>query len=105
VQNRSAKCYNVCAFSQDTTVQFRQIEGYSEMLSGIEKCYDKRHINRIESEVKDRNQKQLIIDLPARSLSSIFAENNIDQVHYLCIDTEGSEVEILKGIDFFKDKN
>jgi hypothetical protein len=38
--------------------------------------------------------------VPARTLESIFNENNINHIDFLSLDAEGYEYEILKGINF-----
>lgn len=42
------------------------------------------------------------ISVPARTLQSILDEKEIINVEYLFLDTEGFEIEVLKGIDFEK---
>lgn len=40
------------------------------------------------------------VEVPARTLQSILDENGISEVEWLFLDTEGYEMEVLKGIDF-----
>ena len=94
--------YNCGLFSKDGNMVFNMIEGYSEMLSGFDTSYDRRHRDRMNREIKERGQKITKINVAARRLDSILDENKVNRVDYLSIDTEGSELEILKGIDLRK---
>lgn len=109
IKNRKVLCYNQCIYSKNTDVVFSLIEGsnvdWLEMLSGIESCYGDRQKSRVDNTVKENQltcstTKLVNISLPAKTLSSIFKENNLKEIHYLSIDTEGSELDVLKGIDF-----
>ena len=43
-----------------------------------------------------------VIRVPARRLSEVFTEHEVSIVDYLSIDTEGSEWQVLQGVDFAK---
>ena len=101
-QNRKCKCLNLAISNTNEEVSFIVVEGQAEMLSGIARYYDSRHKNRLVNEVdnnKDKAYKQKIF---AKSLQAVLDENNIKEVNYLSIDTEGSEVAVIEGIDFSK---
>jgi hypothetical protein len=42
------------------------------------------------------------VKIKSRNLNNILNENNIKKVDYLSVDTEGSEFNIIKSIDFSK---
>ena len=81
---------NTAAFNKDTTIQLRQT-GSRPTLSGIVGYHnvDMKKVSKIQ-----------IIDIPTVQLKDLFQEYNITTVDYLSIDTEGSELEVLKGIDW-----
>lgn len=54
----------------------------------------------IEKETKLK--KENVITLETISLNQLFLENNLSKIDYLSIDTEGSEFEIIKNLDFNK---
>ena len=66
----------------------------ANLLSGIKKDIDKHH-------KKTENKK--IVKVMTKTLTNILNENNAPKyIEYLSIDTEGSELKILQGIDFDK---
>ena len=98
-ENRKCISINAAAWKEDTEKTFRLIEGYSEMLSGIVDCYDQKHINRIEQESREQNQK--ITDVPVKCLdiNKILEQYGMYHIDFLSIDVEGSEFEILKHLN------
>jgi len=102
VSNRPlATCINAAVYSNDAdSIDFRKITGYSMMLSGIEKAYDPKHVSRIESEIRSCGGSYEIIPVAARKFESICSEHGITEIDLLCIDVEGSELDILRGINF-----
>jgi FkbM family methyltransferase len=101
LQNRpNAINLNICISDQDGEVDFCVINGYAEMLSGIKKHYHLNHEKRINSEIKNHGGSKEIIKIISKPLNKVLFENNLKKVDYLSIDTEGSEMEIIKSIDF-----
>lgn len=99
-QNRKCECVNGCVYSNSGFVEFTRLKGYTEMLSGITNCYPPEHIKRIENEINVQGGSMEIIKVPCYTLTELLLNRNITHVNFLSIDTEGSELEILKGIDF-----
>jgi FkbM family methyltransferase len=98
--NRKCKCIEGAVSNKEISyVEFCAIEGYSEMLSGILDSYDDRHKARIlnEEQIYKCNRKK--IKVPCLNFNKIIDNTKID---FLSIDTEGSELDILKTIDFTK---
>jgi hypothetical protein len=81
-------------------VQFLKIAGYSEMLSGIADRHDAQHKQRIADELQLHGGSSELIAVEARTFGDIVAECAFSEIHYLSIDTEGGEMDILKSIDF-----
>jgi hypothetical protein len=82
------------------TILFREITGYSEMLSGIESNYDPRHLERIKREIEQKGGSFNLIEVPCCSLNSELKKHNFYYIDFLSLDIEGGELEILKSIDF-----
>ena len=72
------------------------------MLSGIKSEYDPKHLERINSEVAKHGGSINTVKIQSRRLDSILEENKITKIDYLSIDTEGSELSVLKSIDLDK---
>ena len=47
-----------------------------------------------------KNQNENIKELNTISLNDLFSKNNMKEIDYLSIDTEGTEFEILKSLNF-----
>lgn len=99
-KNRRCPCIQGCAYSRSGTLEFQVNRGYTEALSGIRECYDPRHLDRIEREKRERGGESTVISVPAYTLQELCDRFQIRQIDYLSIDTEGSELEVLQGIDF-----
>jgi FkbM family methyltransferase len=77
-------------------------EGYVEMLSGLAKTYDARHMARLKDEIIFHGGKTQEIQIPTKRLESIFNDKNVKHINYLSIDVEGAEEIVIKSIDFSK---
>ena len=93
------KARNVAAAVSDRpgVVDFVQISGPHQMLSGIQQSLDNQTIER--SIAHDGGERRTI-EVPARLLNDILAEQGIREVHYLSIDIEGGEAAVLRVFDF-----
>jgi FkbM family methyltransferase len=108
-KNRNCVCVQGCAFNVDGTVPFRINEGYTEMLSGIETTYPNEHKMRMQNELMQHGGSTGVHPVPGYRLETLFdtvsigpERTQIKTVDYLTIDTEGSEFEVLSGINFEK---
>jgi len=72
------------------------------MLSGLRKNYDNRHFNRLENELHMHGGETELILVDTKRLETVFDEHNVNHVHYLSIDVEGAEFEVIKSINFDK---
>jgi FkbM family methyltransferase len=90
---------NVCIGSENKKVKFTQIEGYSEMLSGIAEEYDNRHIERINNNILIKGGKINEIEVDMITLRDIVELKN-KKIDFISIDTEGNEFEIVNSINF-----
>lgn len=99
VSNRKSINLNVCIGSENKKVKFTQIEGYSEMLSGITEKYDDRHIERINNDILIKGGKINEIEVDMVTLSDVIELRN-KRIDFISIDTEGNEFDIISSIDF-----
>jgi FkbM family methyltransferase len=101
VKNRPHSiCLNKALYNRTGVVSCRDVSGYPEMLSGIEECYNESHKHRIILESNYDNNK--VISIECINFDKLVSDYNIKKVDYLKLDTEGSEFEILKSINFEK---
>ncbi len=95
-------CINACVSPHKGELEFFEVQGYSEMLSGIVGTYHPRHLERLKREVKQYGGSYCITKVPSLRFNDVMNEHDITHIDVLSIDTEGSELEILKSIDFEK---
>lgn len=101
VKNRPRSiCLNKALYNKNGVISFRDVSGYPEMLSGIEECYSDNHKQRIAHESNFDNNK--VITVECINFDKLIEDYNIKKINYLKIDTEGSEFEILKSLNFEK---
>ncbi|EMR03692.1 FkbM family methyltransferase [Cesiribacter andamanensis] len=105
-QNRNCLTMNICVSNKVGINEFLKIEGYAEMLSGLNEKYDDAHIERINNSIQIHGGKKDIIEIPCKRLDQILDENNISKVDFCSIDTEGGELEIIESADLhYRDIN
>jgi FkbM family methyltransferase len=91
---------NVAISDKEGTAEFLAISGPTSMLSGLKENYDPRHLQRIQKETAELHTEAKTVTVPVRRLDSIFREHGVRRVHYLSVDAEGSELNVLKSIDY-----
>jgi FkbM family methyltransferase len=105
ISNRKCKCIKAALSDKEEETDFLDIKGYGLGLSGLINKYDQRHINRINNEIQHQDNKgNEIVKMKTQKLSNILNDNNFLDIDFLSIDTEGSELDILKTLDFNKVK-
>ncbi len=77
---------------------FLQVEGPSQMLSGFLAGLDQNDLARIDKEVAIFGGSKNIIELPVRTLADVLKSAGISEVHYMSIDVEGFESEVLSTL-------
>ena len=94
IHNRKCRCLNVAVYDKDGEVDFAIFPNRPEW-NGIVETYDERHKMLLGENSEEPDG--YIQKVPCRSWASLELPNHID---YLQIDTEGSEIPILKCIDW-----
>jgi|GEM_PF-627440 len=103
-KNRDCVCLNKAIHHSSESLEFMDIEGYGKGLSGIIENYDSRHLERIDQEISG-NEKTVSVNkvmVECVPLADVLDEMGITHVDYISIDVEGSELDVLKSIDFSK---
>ncbi len=98
--NRTAVCINGCVSDKSGQVEFLDIEGDSQELSGMICNYDLEHQQRIEKELAQSGGKANTVISHCYTLNQVFEQCNVTHLDYCSIDTEGGEINIIKSIDF-----
>lgn len=101
-ENRKSINVNCCISDYDGESEYTYIEGYSMMLSGLSESYNQSHQNRINNEVNHYGGNINRIKMPVYKLQTILEKHDITEVDYCSVDTEGSEFNIIKSIDYDK---
>jgi FkbM family methyltransferase len=98
-KNRDCICIEGCVYDKTGTVRFLKVTGPT-MLSGIVETFDAQQLKRIVRETS--NGKGLVeeIEVTCYKVNDLLALHGLSHIDYLSLDTEGSELEILKSIDF-----
>jgi FkbM family methyltransferase len=104
---KNRKCYTenyLVGEKNEENVDFLYIENEKgpDGLQGIYKNYNINHINRINKELKITNTKSKIIKKKMIPIQFLFDKYNLINIDYFSLDVEGSELEVLKGINFEK---
>jgi len=97
--NRNCTLIESALSESNGEADFLVLEGYTEMLSGIVKNYDPKHLNRIENELRSMGGQKNIIKCKTITMDDLMLPSIID---YVSLDVEGSELNILKTINFNK---
>ncbi len=106
--NRWCPVFQGCVSDFNGKADFLRIHGYSEMMSGLK---DKIHPDikqRINSEItfaqsahKDGstsyNCKTDLIEVECKTLNQLIQDYNLPQIDYLSLDTQSSELQVLKS--------
>ena len=93
---------NCAVCNNDGETEFLCNTGYTEMISGIKNTFDNRHFQRLQSENNQHCSTTELINVQTKKLETICDENNISRIHYLSIDVEGAEFEVIQSINFDK---
>lgn len=100
LKNRTCVCVNGAVSGHKGESIFLKIRGYTEMLSGLVDMYEPRHSQRIDNELKLFGGAAQQITVTCYNLNEVLSDHGVRHIDYLSVDTEGSELDIIKSIDF-----
>jgi FkbM family methyltransferase len=93
---------NCAVCNNDGETDFLYNTGHTEMISGIKNTFDQRHLQRLQRENAEWGSTTELIKVNTKKLETIFDEYKLSHIHYLSIDVEGAEFEVIKSINFDK---
>lgn len=98
-KNRSCICLNLCVASSPGKEQFTEFKGmWMPGLSGLERNFYPEHRKTIEGLPDNHSAEKY--EVKTDTLTNILRSKQIQNVDYCSIDVEGSEMEVLAGVDF-----
>lgn len=101
-KNRNCITINGCVSDVNGTEEFVELIGYGRMLSGLKHKYDQRHIQRIQRVIEQHGTTLRSSFVPCYTLEALLHLHNISLIHYLSLDIEGGELDVLKSINYKK---
>ena len=99
---RNCICVNACVSSVEGSLPFLHIDGCDEMLSGLCGTYDQRALSIVTNDIANFGGELKVLQVSSVRIDKILAQYGVNHIDFLSLDTEGSELEILKTIDFSK---
>ena len=69
------------------------------MISGIEGAYHSNYKTRVEHEIGTHNQSINKSRLPSYTINSLMAAHGLERADYLSLDTQTSELDVLRAYD------
>lgn len=104
VSIRESFVENIALYDRAGKHKFVSLKGYTKMLSGLLKEQHPLHLQRIYQEILYYGGSMEVIELETKTFNDVLSKYNVTDIDYVSIDTEGSELAILNGIDFDKYK-
>lgn len=91
---RYCPCIQTCIADKNGTAKFLRVDKGLTMMGGLVD-----HMNPGNIQMVQRGSASSIVELSVRRLDGVLAEYGIGTIDYLSIDTEGSELSILRTLD------
>jgi FkbM family methyltransferase len=105
--NRKSKVVNAALVSADYGSDVVEGDFDGHIQASIGGVYGNPKISSFDdlyrfifSHLRRLKRRKRLIKVPARTLTSILEENNVEKVDFFSLDVEGYELEVLKGLDF-----
>jgi FkbM family methyltransferase len=92
---RSCECVQACIADRDSMARFLSVTDGLTMMGGLVDHYEPGDLKMVSERSGSR-----IINLATRRLDAVLNEHSITAIDYLSVDTEGSELAILRSLDF-----
>jgi FkbM family methyltransferase len=99
LRERRGPCFNCCLSDRDGPVEFLELAG---VYGGILDAYDRRQLDAVRGLIGlPKDAEPPTVTKPARTIASILDEVHAPRlIDYWSLDTEGSELAILRSFPF-----
>lgn len=97
IQNRKTRCVNACLSNYEGEAQFLDVVEGLTMMGGLTESYDRQALDMLHTRTGQRLEHRTVKVL---RLSSFLKDAGITDIDYCSIDVEGSEMNILRDLDF-----
>ncbi len=87
---------NIGIADKDGTLKFREYKGHG--LSTFSELMQNEHSNRLNDNVSEFQEYQVKVS----TLNDVLTKHKIEHIHFMKVDVEGVEYEVLKGNDWTK---
>ena len=103
VKNRIALCYNKAVYSVSNTKMTFAIKGFSPCSGLVESLDNSVTVDNVVHQRGIHHDLQEVIEVDTITFTDLLNDANAPNfIEYLSLDTEGSELTILKSLDFKK---
>lgn len=96
-ESRNAICIEGAISSSDGTEDFVIFPEYTDMLCGLKKTYNENIQNIIEGKIAQNNHSSKTIQVKTYNINNLLSQYNVENIDYVSLDTEGSELMILES--------
>ena len=100
IKNRKCICVHGAVSACAEIRDFVEVHGRIPTFSGFLNTYHKKHWSRVNTILEKQSHKWSIIKVKTFTFNDLCKKYKLNHIDYLSIDTEGSEEEIIKSIDF-----
>ena len=97
--NRTCDCHQVAIGRRRGRAEFLRVDGYGQMLSGLEASHDRRHRRRIEAAVRQHGGGFRTEWVDVSRLDDLLSGHGVERFELLCIDVEGGELGVIASVD------
>ncbi|MDR3646452.1 MAG: FkbM family methyltransferase [Candidatus Babeliales bacterium] len=102
--SRKCICIEGCIYKENGEQDFLKISGPVNLCSGLVETYESIHGGAVAGLMQIHGGTKEVIKVKTYNFNFICKKYNISHIDFLSIDTEGSEEDIIRTIDFDKVK-
>lgn len=101
-ENRKAIYIEGAISNNDGTEEFIIFPEYTDMLCGLKNTYNPNIKSIIDGKIAENKHASKIIQVNTYNINNLLEKHKVNHIDYVSLDTEGSELSILKSWDLEK---